>query len=195
MKTVLFIPGFKEDINSRDYKSTIKAIEGSGYKVHFISIRWNRTTIEGWLKELETEYSKHDPKDTILAGFSFGAMTAFVAAAKQNPAELWLFSLSPYFHEDIHSKYMKKSWLNHIGHRRVSAFDKLNFKNLAKTIQCKTLIFAGQAELDKWPDMKSRTLTAEKLLRGSKLLTIDGVGHDVADKLYINAIKQAIGGS
>lgn len=195
MKTVLFVPGFKEDVKSRDYKSTIEAIEGSGYKVRFVPIQWDRTTIEDWLNELEAEYSKHDPKETILAGFSFGAMTAFVATARKNPAELWLFSLSPYFHEDIHSKNMKKSWLNHIGHRRVTAFDKLHFQELAKTIHCKTLIFAGQAELDKWPDMKYRTVSAKKLIRGSKLLTVDGIGHDVADKLYINAIKQAMGRS
>lgn len=192
MKTVLFIPGFKEDMNSRDYKSTIKAIASSGYKVRFVPIHWNRTTIDDWLNELEAEYSKHDPKETILAGFSFGAMTAFVAAARQNPSELWLFSLSPYFHEDIHSSHMRKSWLKHIGHRRVSTFDKLIFQDLTKTISCKTLIFAGKVELDKWPDMKDRTISAEALIRKSKLSVIDSVGHDVSDGRYIDAIKRAI---
>lgn len=192
MKTVLFIPGFKEDMKSRDYKSTIKGIEDSGYKVYFVPIQWNRTTIDDWLNELEAEYAKHDPKETILAGFSFGALTAFVAATRQNPSELWLFSLSPYFHEDIHSKYMKKSWLSHVGHRRVSAFDKLNFKVLAKIIQCKTLVFAGEAELNKWPDMKARTLSAEKYIRESKLLIVNGVEHDVADKRYVDTIRRAI---
>lgn len=97
MKTVLFVPGFKEDIESRDYKSTIKAIESSGYKVNFIPIEWSRTTIDDWLNELWAEYSKYNPKETILAGFSFGAVTAFVAAAKQNPSELWLFPYRPIF--------------------------------------------------------------------------------------------------
>ena len=192
MKTVLFIPGFKEDMKSRDYESTIKAIESSGYKVHFVPIEWSRTTVDNWLNELEAEYSKHDPKEIILAGFSFGAVTAFVAAAKQNPSELWLFSLSPYFHEDIHSSHMRKSWLKHIGHRRVSAFDKLRFQDLAKTILCKTLVFAGKAELDKWPDMKNRALSAERLIDRSVLLVVDNVGHNVSDKHYVDAIKQAI---
>lgn len=192
MKTVLFVPGFKEDLNFRDYRSTIKAIEKAGYKVKFIPIQWDRTTIDNWLVELELEYSKHDPKETILAGFSFGAMTAFVAATKQNPSELWLFSLSPYFHEDIHSKDMKKSWLNHIGHRRVTNFDMFDFQSLARTIQCKTLIFAGQIEMDKWPIMKDRATNAQKLIQGSKLIIVDNVGHNVSHKLYIDAIKQVI---
>lgn len=192
MKTVLFVPGFKEDLNTRDYTSTIKMIEDSGYNVEFIPINWDRTTIDNWVAELEAEYIKHNPKDTILAGFSFGAMTVFAAAIKQNPAELWLFSLSPYLSEDIHSKDMRKSWLNNIGHRRTSAFDKLNFKKLAKSIHCKTLIFAGEIEINKWPGMKKRALRANKLVPNSKLYVVEDVGHDVSDKRYIEAIKQAI---
>lgn len=192
MKTVLFIPGFKEDLKSRDYASTIQAIKASGYKVQFVPVRWARTTIDDWVQEVELEYSQHNPKETILAGFSFGAMTAFMAATKQNPSELWLLSLSPYFKEDIRHKGMKKSWLNHIGHRRVTAFDKLSFQELAKTVRCKTLIFVGKIELDKWPDMKRRAVNAEKFIDDSKLFIVQDVGHDVSDKRYIEVIKQAI---
>lgn len=192
MKTVLLVPGFKENLESRDYKSTIKAIEECGYNVKFVTIQWDRTTIDDWLVALESEYSRHDPQETILAGFSFGAMTAFIGASKQNPYELWLFSLSPYFNEDIHSKNMRKSWLSHIGHRRVSAFDKFTFKDLAKEVKCKTIIFAGKNELNKWAGMKHRALSAEKLIENNTLVIIDNVEHDVSNNLYIDAIRQAI---
>lgn len=36
MKTVLFVPGLKEDMESRDYALTIDAIESKGYKVKFV---------------------------------------------------------------------------------------------------------------------------------------------------------------
>lgn len=192
MKTVLLVPGFKEDLNTRDYRSTIKAIQESGYSVKFIPINWHKTTINNWLNELEIEYSKHDPKGTILAGFSFGALTAFTAATKQNPHELWLFSLSPYFNEDIHSKNMRKSWLNHIGHRRVSEFEKLHFQDLAKRIKCRTIIFAGSKELNKWPGMEHRAVNAKKLIENSSLVIAEGVEHDVSDRLYIETIKRSI---
>jgi predicted alpha/beta hydrolase family esterase len=86
MKTVLFVPGFREDINSRDYKSTLTAIESNGYQVKFIPINWTRTTIEDWTKELDKEYTKHEPAKTILAGFSYGSITAFMAAVNRNPS-------------------------------------------------------------------------------------------------------------
>jgi pimeloyl-ACP methyl ester carboxylesterase len=192
MKTVLFVPGYKEDLTSRDYKSTLAMIEKSGYKVKFVPIHWDRTTINDWVAELEEEYSKHNPKETILAGFSFGAMTAFVTATKQNPAELWLFSLSGYFDKDIKSKQMKKSWLNNLGHRRVAAFSKLDYEALASRITCRALLFAGQIEMDMWPTMKYRTNESPKYLTNAKLTIIDNVGHDVTDKTYIAAIKQLV---
>jgi hypothetical protein len=63
---VLFVPGFREDIKSRDYKSTLAAIEGKGYKVEFVPIKRARTTIEDWTKELNKHYSKYDSAVTIL---------------------------------------------------------------------------------------------------------------------------------
>lgn len=107
MKTVLLLPGFRESIDYRDYKSVIKAIETKGYKVRFIPINWNKTLLRDWTRELEAVYSTLDAKTTILAGFSYGSMTAFMAATKRNPSELWLFSFSPYFSDDMPK--MKKS--------------------------------------------------------------------------------------
>jgi len=188
MKTVLFVPGFREDQQTRDYKTTITAIEKKGYKVVFVPIQWKRTTIQDWVEELEKVYSKYDSMQTILAGFSYGAMTAFVAATHKNPSELWLFSLSPYFAEDLKSKNMKPIWLKQIGKRRVAAFSGLNFSLLSRSISCKTLLFTGQREIDKWPIIGERHRGAQQLLKNNKSVIISGAGHDVADAKYIEAI-------
>jgi pimeloyl-ACP methyl ester carboxylesterase len=192
VKTVLFVPGFQEDLKTRNYQATINAIKSRGYEVTFVPIEWSRTTIEQWTKQLDNVYEKYDPKNTILAGFSYGAMTAFMSAAKRNPSELWLFSLSPYFAEDLKSKNMKQTWLKGIGHRRVTAFSQLDFSKLAKLITCKTLLFTGQIEIDKWPVMGERTSTAHKLLHNNELSVIEGVGHDVANAHYIAKIEAVI---
>lgn len=192
MKTVLLAPGFRDSLESYDYASVIRAIAAAGYKVTFVPIQWKRTIIDNWAEQLETEYVKHDPANTILAGFSFGAMTAFVAASKRNPSELWLFSLSGYFAEDITSKEMKKSWLKNIGHRRAAAFSKLDYKTLASKIECKVLLFTGKIEMDMWPTMRHRTNEAPKYLADAKLTIIENVGHDVANKAYITAVSKQI---
>lgn len=192
MKTVLFIPGYREDLEARDYRAVIGAIERKGYAVHFVPINWLRTTIDDWVKEVEREYSKYDSEDTILAGFSYGAMIAFVAASRRSPFQLWLFSLSGYFEEDINSSAMKNSWLKSIGHRRVSAFNNLSYTNLAPRVGCKTLLFAGSEEIDKWPTMKYRTFESPKYLQNATLTIVENVGHDVANKAYIKSIEALI---
>lgn len=190
MKTVLFIPGFREGITSCDYKSTLAAIEAKGYKVKFVPINWTRTTIDDWVKELDKEYSKHDPTETILAGFSYGSMTAFIAAAGKNPSELWLFSLSPYFCDDMPD--MKKTWLSNIGHRRADAFRKLNFNSLSNRIKCKTLIIVGEIEAAKYPLIDKRSKIAHQKIANSNLIVVEDADHDVSDKNYIATITEAI---
>ena len=192
MKTVLFVPGYPENINSRDYSSTMDAIRSAGFAVEYVPINWRRTTLDQWVTELDTTYSRYDPSNTIIPGFSFGAMTALVASTKRNPYELWLFSLSPYFAEDLVSKNMRPSWLKQIGHRRVDVFKKYSFKKLADQIRCKVLLFGGQAEMVKWPGMNDRIISASELLQDNVLITIPNTGHDVADRNYINAIKANI---
>jgi pimeloyl-ACP methyl ester carboxylesterase len=190
MKTVLFVSGFREDIRSRDYKNTLNAIKSKGYEVKFVPINWARTIIKNWTKELDKEYSKHVPSQTILAGFSYGSMTAFMSATRKNPAELWLFSFSPYFSDDMPK--MKKSWLSNIGHRRADAFRALDFNKLAKTITCKTLIIVGEVEAKKYPLIGNRSQVAYKAIKNSRLITVAGSDYDVADKNYIAAIAEAI---
>jgi pimeloyl-ACP methyl ester carboxylesterase len=190
IKTVLFVPGFQETIDSRNYRATIIAIEQKGYRVVFVPINWFRTTIEDWTRELDDDYETHNPRDTILAGFSFGATTAFMSAIHRQPSELWLFSLSSYFAEDLVSPLQKKSWNRMIGKRRMETFSKLNFAHLATVLSCKILLFYGQKELDDWPIMNERALDAKRRLKHSTYVAIPGVGHDVADERYIDAIKE-----
>jgi hypothetical protein len=189
MKTVLLIPGFQEDLDTRDYASLIMAIESEGFTVVFVPINWVRTTITDWVKQAGAEYAKYDPQQTILAGFSYGSMTAFVLATQRNPSALWLFSLSPYFSDDIPK--LKQSWKNGIGKRRVAAFSTLDFKTLVTLIDCQTLIIAGEVENQKYPLLKKRSEVAHTLIKNSIYSIAPGADHDVGDKNYIATIVSA----
>lgn len=192
MITVLFIPGFQEDLNSRDYARPITAIREAGYAVEFVPVAWKRTTIDEWLPEFERTYAAYDPKETVLAGFSYGAMVAFLAAAKRPPASLWLFSLSPYFAEDL--PRIRESWLRYIGKRRVAAFSRLSFAELAPQITAPTLVFVGEQELEKWPEMRLRPTEAARLIPDSRLFVVPDTGHAVDEPAYAEAIATAIRG-
>lgn len=189
MKTVLFVPGFQEDINSRNYKKTIAAIEKAGYQVRFVAINWSRTTIYDWVRELEEVYSAYDPKSTVLAGFSFGAMTAFMMSVKRSPSELWLYSLSPYFSEDLVNPGFRSSWLRVIGSRREKTFRELNFSELIHKITSHMVFFYGETELKTWSDISYRHKILESVPRAEEILIPNGK-HDVTSDEYINAIEK-----
>ena len=190
MRTVLFVPGFQEDINTRNYQATIKAITDKDYVVKFVQINWKRTCITDWAKQLESVYDNYDAKQTILAGFSFGSLTAFMAAAKRNPVELWLFSISSYFSDDIPK--VEKSWLKGIGIRRTEAFSRMNFEQLASSIKCKTLILYGEEEAKEYPLLGNRAKIAHKVIKTSTLIKVPNANHDVTDSNYIASIEEAI---
>lgn len=190
MTKVLFVPGYREDRTSRDYDAVVRAIEARGHDVMFIDIDWKRSTIDDWAKILKSKYDHYDPREVILAGFSYGAMTALVVAAESTPKELWLFSLSPYFKEDIPG--LKQVWLNSIGKRRTEAFTLLEFSDLAARTNCPVKLAAGELEIKKYPDIGHRFEVAKHQFRDCQAEIARGAGHAVDHPSYIRAIDKLI---
>jgi hypothetical protein len=190
VKTVLLVPGNKQGMHTHPYQNTVEAIEKAGYKVKFIPVNWKYTTINDWVAQLEEEYLKLDPKNTILAGFSFGSMTVFMEASKRPPAELWLFSLSPYFAEDL--PLLKNTWKDGIGKKRIKVFSDMRFNELVTKISSKTLIFVGDKELERYPDLAYRSEDAHTKIRNSKYIVAEDVGHEVTHPNYMKAIAENI---
>lgn len=191
MKTVLFVPGFDETISTRRYGNVLAAIEAMGYTANFVPLHWKRTTIDDWVKEFDAVYASYDPAQTVLSGFSYGAMTAFVAAAHRLPFALWLFSLSSYFAEDIVA--LKREWLlRDIGKRRTESFSHLSFAELAPLVICPTYIFVGEKEAEKYPLLAARCAEAARVLKYGTLIRVPECGHDVTHPNYIAAIRRGV---
>lgn len=188
-KTVLFIPGFQEDLSSRDYTAVLECFSKAGYIPQFVAVHWKYRTITEWSREVADIYAQYNPSTTVLAGFSFGAIIALRVAATRPPTELWLFSISPYFAEDL--PHAKTAWLREIGQRRVRAFSQITSKLLASKIPCKTLIFLGEKEAKKHPQLKRRSEELRDSLAQSHLIAVPHTGHTVESKEYLNAIKEA----
>ncbi len=187
MKAYL-IPGWGEDLKSRNYGAVLKVYKEHGYEPQFITVDWKYKTIDDWVEEVKRKISKQDFQNSLLSGFSFGAMTSLVLAAEyQNPKRLLLFSLSPYFGEDIPS--LKKWWLDAIGKKRVENFKRLPMAPLAPKIKCPTIIFAGTRE---GKELQHRADEAYKRTKNSKLILMSGAKHDVGDPKYVEAIRKVL---
>ena len=191
MKTVLFVPGFRESIKSRNYLAVLRKIEGKDYKTKFVEIDWRSTkTVADWVAQLEKEYSKYDSSEVVLAGFSFGAVTAFIAAANRNPSALWLFSLSGAFSEDW--PIVEKNDIKIVGKKRIEGFAPFRFRDLVKKIACPTLLFIGEKEIRLYPSLNNRVNEAHKHIKDSRLIIVPATGHDIADPKYIATVADNI---
>lgn len=189
MKTVLFVPGFQEDQHSRDYDVLLKAIKHKGYHAEFISINWRRTVVDDWVEQLMDAYRRCNPKHTVLAGFSQGAVTALVTASQRLPSAVWLCSLSPYFAEDMTEIDTKPSWLHYIGARRAERFRTLSFASIAPRILCPVLLIAGAKEHEL---VQRRAGLAAKAFKNALLVTAPGCAHDVTNRNYMQTLTEHI---
>lgn len=186
-ETVLFVPGYQEGLDDRDYQGLMASIEDQGYKAQFVPIKWRRTTVQDWVRELNAIYDDLDAEETVLAGFSFGALTAFVAAAARNPSQLWLCSLSPYFAEEVTADRGRIK--RRLGRRRTQAFMALDFASLAQKISCETLLFYGEKEI---PSVIRRVSAASQAVAKSHTVAVSDCGHDATDPRYVAALRKTI---
>jgi esterase/lipase len=188
MKAFL-IPGSGENLKSRDYQAILDLYKQLGYEPHFVPIDWKYRTVDDWVEQVEKRISKKDLQDSLLSGFSFGSMIALAVAAKTNSKQLLLFSLSPYFKEDMPLPEKYGKWA---GKRRIENFEKMSFNKLAAEIESPTIIFIGFKEKEKYKDMWHRSNEAHKRIKDSKLILVEGAGHDVTHPSYIKAIVKNI---
>ena len=188
MKAYL-IPGSGEDLKSRDYPAVLEMYKQLGYEPRFVPVDWKYKTIDDWIAQVKKKISKKDIKSSLLSGFSFGSMIALGVAAQTNPKKLLLFSLSPYFAEDFPKQ---EKDLKRIGKRRIEKFKSLSFSKTVGKINCPTLLFVGGEEIKKYKDTNHRSKKAHQEISNSKLIVVQGVGHNVSDPKYVEAIRKEL---
>lgn len=184
-KTILFVPGFEEGRSDRDYDALIERLEKLGYAVEFVSINWQKTTQKDWLATLMDCYKKYDPAQTILAGFSFGAVTALLAAAERAPSELWLFSLSPLFAE------WADEWTDDKYQHLLAECRQTSLSDVVTNVQCPIKLFAGELELKKWYYSKE-AFDQLSHLSHCQSFVVPSTGHAVEEFRYVEMIVKNV---
>ncbi len=186
-KIVYIIPGFTEKVGSKGYRQTIKFFKSKNFKVIPIKISWKHKVMSDYVNQFFCQLSHKKSDEVCLFGFSFGAMIALISAIKIKPKILFLCSLSPYFREDL--KFLKESWKNSIGKKRIEDFKKFSIQELTKDITCKTLLIAGQKEPE---ELHKRVGDAYKKIKKSELFIVSGAKHKISQKEYIEKLHEII---
>src|SRR3989344_4182526 len=99
----------------------------------------------------------------------------------------FLCSLSPYFKEDL--RFLKKSWRNRVGKKRLEDLKNFSFQKLVKDITCKTLLIVGEKELK---ELHKRVDDAHKKIKNSELFIASNAKHEISQKEYIDKLHEVI---
>lgn len=182
---VLYLPGGGSSRANYPYDKILRKVQRRGHKTTFCPITWRGTNIHDWVEEVRPTYRQHDPAQTILVGFSFGAMTALLLTAECPPAGLILCSLSPYFAEDL--PFIPARWVRRLNPRRRAAFEKLHFSDYGTQIACPTRLVTASLETE-W--LQQRTRAVRDSIPGAHILIAQGVGHEPAAWPYVQTLDK-----
>jgi pimeloyl-ACP methyl ester carboxylesterase len=191
------IPGFTDQVvagkSSVIYKGLLTDLAKAGYKIVPIKINWRNKTIFDWINEADAQIVGIDPSETVLIGFSFGAMIACKLATKYPFKKVILCSLSSYWAEDLPNA--KKWWLRMVGKKRTEAFKEYRFRGTVLNYKAKeTKVFLGAIEAlhKKYPVMLERGKKAGDQLPNASFNLIEGAGHNISHPNYRQAIVQCL---
>lgn len=190
MTYVFIAPGNKQSLQTNGFKELVSIFRKAGYKTVFVPIKWKHANIHHWVKQYLDTVKKTKAKNFVFFGFSYGAMIALVAATKLKPQKLYLASLSPYFSEDIDS--IPERWRQFIGKKRVKAFREVKLNELAKSVRSKTILFMGEKEAKRYPQLKKRVEDTRRKIKRSKLFWIKDSEHDISNKNYLETVAKNI---
>ncbi len=189
-KIAYIIPGFRESsLKQSGYKKIAEYLQVKNIESIQVEIDWKYQSparFKDFLAQFLKQYKKPKPDTEVyLVGFSFGAVTAFLAEAKIKPKAMILCSLSPYFEEDLQK--MRLSWKKWFGKNMTES--TYSFDELAPTVSAKTHLIVGDQE---YIECTRRARDARKKIKNSKLFIARGARHNVSQKEYLAAVKRAI---
>jgi esterase/lipase len=187
-KTIFIIPGYGGRANDK-YQGWMKPFfKKKGFIVKEVPVHWKYRTMSDYVEEFELFYEKNKSEKNYVLGFSFGAVIALISAEVLSPDKLFLCSLSPYFKEDFHAFAPRTK--RFLGVKKYKDFKKYSAKTLTKNLSIPTVIFYGETEGKKFPQLKVRAEETVKTISKGRLIVVKDAPHQIDFPAYVEAIKR-----
>ena len=189
-KTLFLIPGFYQKATDHCYRWLTKYLKSKGYDVIAVPVHWKNRTMTDYVRDFEKFFLQRMGTKNYFLGFSYGAVIAFMTTSRLGPEKVYLCSLSPDFKEDASS--IKSYELKLIGKKRFADVKTRSAKKIAKELKIPSVLFYGEVEGKKYPQLKKRVEETVKLSSRTKLVIVKDAPHKIDHPEYIKAIKREI---
>lgn len=148
--------------------------------------------MDEWILQFQEVYRRCDPANTILGGYSVGAMVAYVVAARasQTVDELWLCSCSGLFAEDLPDVAART--LACFPEYQLAVFRTLRFTDETTPRVGRSLCFMGEEENRDFPWLAARMRAISAAL-GTVIHEVPGVSHNLlSNPAYLGLVEHTI---
>ena len=189
-KTFFIVPGFRQQSTDREYQWLRTLLKASGFSVIPVPIVWERRTMDDYCADFESTYKKYKTQENYILGFSYGAVIAFLTAQTLGPKKIFLCSLSPDFKEDVSA--MSSAMQKYIGKSRVAHSRRTSAKAVAKELTVPSVVFCGEVEGKKYPQLMTRCRETVQIAARSKLVMVERAPHRIDFPAYQTAITEEI---
>ncbi len=189
-ETFFIIPGFRQSTESPRVTWLVKHLQKKGFKVYCVKIAWNNKTMADYIEQFKVFFNQHKSHKNYVLGFSYGAVISFMTATELAPSKAFLCSLSPDFKEDI--KAMLPIDLRIIGKRRFQEVGTRSAIETAKELKIPSVVFYGEKEGTKFPQLKKRCEETARLAKNSKLVIVKDAPHDIGHPEYMKSIMREL---
>lgn len=190
MKTFFLVPGFRMQIKDKPFKWLVNYLEEKGVRVVKTPVDWNYKTLTINAAEFVDFYNKNKGQENYILGFSYGAVITLLTANELKPHKIFLCSLSPDFAEDKH--WLKQGDIKYIGKRRYSDTRTRFGRVTAKNLKVPSVIFCGEVEGKKYPELLKRCEETAKIANNSKIIMVKNAPHQIDFEEYQKAIMKEV---
>ncbi|MFA7191997.1 MAG: hypothetical protein WC089_01710 [Candidatus Paceibacterota bacterium] len=190
MKTFFIVPGFKMKATDREYRWLITFLKDNGFRVVAVPVHWNHKTLSQNAEAFIEFYNKNKSDLNYILGFSYGSVITFITASILKPRKIFLCSLSPDFAEDRLT--IDKNSVRDIGKKRFDDVRTRSSIKFAKELEVPTVLFYGEKEGTKYPQLKKRAEETFNLVNKSKLIIVKNASHKIDFPEYVDAIKKEL---
>jgi pimeloyl-ACP methyl ester carboxylesterase len=185
-KRIFLIPGWGQKPTNKCFTWLINLLQKKGFEVIKVSIDWDYRVMTDYVADFKKQYIKYAGKNNYILGFSYGAVIAFVSATELKPKKIYLCSLSPHFKEDIKAM---KPWIKKlVGKRRIADAKTQSAIIIAKKLTTPSVIFYGEAEAEKFPQLIVRAKETVKYAKNVKIVVVKEAPHKIDHPEYMKAI-------
>jgi len=190
MKRIAYIiPGYDEShTKQKGYAAVAKLFEKKGIEPIHIDINWKSkhpAQFSDFVSQFLRQYKKPKNAEVYVLGFSYGATTAFLSAAKTKPTAFIFCSLSPYFTEDLPK--LKPAWVKWF--RKNFEKSDYSFKEKVVGITAPAHFIYGEKESEA---CAKRARSARRALPNSTLTIAKGAKHNISQKEYLVALERVL---